>query len=700
MKNNSPIHYFMAGCFSIFFVTALPAQAPVYNQGLTNAKSTSNDLASMVLSSRLINPFSNNPVSAFTTPENDGHFHEATGVAHTMPFTSGICVANTVNRFSGSFHSNMYIGNQSGVNVILAWGQLMLNYTGTGTGNINSPTIVSAASYSGVPLEIRSTSTGGAGGESALALRTSTNLYFFGTAVNLSAITTYPGFGGIAVNTAASNVTAKLPAGVAIGDIIQIAISKRAFAIVTNAGNVYVLSTVQNLEGDAGGADATIWHQVKISGGVTPLTGVTKLSLSSSGAFALTSAGNIYYWGSPANVAGAINTVTSYDYAYNMSAQIPSGKTVIDLVVLGTSTPSNSTLFILCDDKKVYSCGLNTNGVLGVGNATVTFNQATFVAVSGLTNIVKIDGDTEADLFTMAALNTTGQLYGWGNSQSGMLGVPASPTGPTTNYTYQTPFQIFSPSPAGVNFTDFSVAGHFTIAFYTNGSTDQYWYLGHNTGGSIGDPSNVTTYIVAAAPASLNASGGVSFDCSNVTLPVELVGFNGKWVNEQVALSWKTASELNTNYFTVERSADGVSFFPVGTVSAIGSSNNETSYNFLDKVPVSGVNYYRIKTVDIDSKFQYSTIVKLSRQLSEKLTVSPNPFSSTVSIQITLANKEKGTIRIIDQNGKTVYSSSRILDAGTNMVVLNNLSNLSAGTYLVEASFGTLKTSKQIFKSN
>jgi len=688
--------------FFLFGKSILSAQPSILNLPGGGGKIATGDNASMELSYKAINTLGAEPASFLTETENDGHFHEATGVAHSLQFTSGACVANTVNRFSGSYHSNLYIGNSSGTNVVLAWGQNMSLYiTGAGT-NYTSPTVVPATSYaSSIPLEVRSSSSGGANGYSALVLRTSTKLYFWGTTANLTAITTMASFGGASLVAANSDVTAKLPAGVAITDIKQVAVSQKALAIVTNSGNIYVLTTVQNLQGDAAAASSTIWHQVKLSGGVTALSGVTKLSLSSSGAFALTSANKIYYWGSPANVAGVANIATSYNYAYDMSAQIPAGKTVTDLVVLGTLAPSPSTLFISCNDGKVYATGLNTNGCLGTNNATYTYNAPTFATVkttdgtTDLTNIVKIDGDTEADIFCMAGITSTGQIYGWGDSPAGMLGVNAA----TGSFPVPLTSHLFYPTP-GVNYTDFSVAGHFTIAFYTNGVSDQYWYLGHNTGGSIGDPANVTTYILSASPASLNASGGVSFDCSNATLPVEFIGFTGKWVNEEVALSWKTATEQNTNYFTVERSADAVSFIPVGIVSAIGSSNSETLYSFLDKTPLSGANYYRLKTVDIDSRFQYSATLKLNKQLNDKLIVSPNPFSSTVSIQITLANKEKGTIRIIDRNGKTVYSSSRILDGGTNIILLNNLAHLSAGTYLVETSFGTVKTSKQIFKSN
>lgn len=430
------------------------------------------------------------------------------------------CVAGTYNRFSGSYHSNLYIGNQVGTNVLLSWGQNMLTYTAGVAGNITAPTFVSTSSYAGIPYEVRSSSTGGASGPSVMGLRTSSNLYIFGNTANIASITSMAGFGSGSLINANSDVTSKLPAGVAITDVAQFAISPNAIAIVTNTGHVYILTKNVNLQGDKAVAGPAIWHHVTLSDGVSFLSGVVKFSLSSSGAFALTSSGSIYYWGAPANVNAVVNTATSYNYAYDMTAQIPAGKTVVDIVTLGQNTGSN-VLFLLCNDLNVYSCGLNNDGVLGVGNATVSFNQPTFQPVSGLTNIVRIDGNTEAGLFTMGAMSTTGHVYGWGDGVACMLGI-ASESSFTTTYTNISPVDIYGTG----GFSDFSIAGHFTIAFFTDLTVpvDQYWYVGHNTGGSIGIPSIVAPVISNAAVARLDAPATISFNCSNAQPTIGVVG--------------------------------------------------------------------------------------------------------------------------------------------------------------------------------
>jgi Secretion system C-terminal sorting domain len=630
---------------------------------------------------------------AQTDPEDEHGFEEANG-AHSLFSPTATCYPGTISRFTGSYHSNLYIGNSAGANVLLAWGQVMLDYTGTGTGNILSPTVVAAASYaSSIPLEVRSASSGGAAGLSSFALRTNTKLYVFGTAANITAFTTYAGFGGVALTTAASDVTAKLPTGVLITDIAQMAMSQKAFAIVTNTGDVYVLTTVLNMQGDnAAAATPTVWHHVVLPAGVTGvgpyLTGVTKISVSSSGILASTATNKLYYWGAPANVAGAVNIATSYKYAFDMTAQIPSGKIVKDVVVLGTKLPSSSTLFLLCDDKKVYANGLNTGGVLGINNATLTFNQPTFITVKGtdgltdLANIVKIDGDTEADIFTMGAQSTTGQIFGWGDSPAGMLGLSTATPG-TGTFPVPKTVQLYIPAP-NVAFTDFSISGHFTIAFYSNGGTDQYWYLGHNTGGSVGDPANVTVYILAAAPAPLNSSGGVTFDCSAAVLPLTWLSFNAVKKDNTVVLNWSTASEQNTQNFLVQTSIDGITWKTLDIVQSTGFINPYGNYNYTHTNPANAINYYRLIQQDIDGKNSYSKIE--TALFSKKINLLSVYSNAVTNGKLKIQLQDASAISIYNVEGKLILRSQ--LAGGTQTIDVNNLAK---GMYMIQAGKETEK---------
>lgn len=673
----------------------------------------------------------------------DEHDHERANVAYPL-MTSGNCVSGTVNRFSGSYHSNLYIGNSNGSNVLLGWGQNMALYTtGSGT-NITSPSEVLSSSYgNGIPYEVRSASTGGAGGESALALRTSNKLFVFGTTANYQAITSISNFGGTSLIDSNSDVTSKLPNGIAITDISQMAITNNAFALVTNTGEVWMLSKNKNLVGEKynstsstsvliantgsktftietglpwGNGDimtlsstanstnnmtltvtaynsstgvitatataksgsgtftswnatlsssnniSTKWHKVKLSDGVTALSGVTKFSLSSSGAFALTSTGKIYYWGYPANVNGIINTTTSYDYAYDMSAQIPSGTNVNDLVCLGKT---GSTLFLLCSNNKVYGCGLNTNGVLGINNSTYTTNQVTFQPVKGidgttdLSDIVRIDGDTEADIFTMGAMTSDGKIYGWGDDQMSMLGYNSGHSSAGTSYPTPKTVQLFSSGTAPTSgYADFSIAGHFTIAFYhteTVGATqgvDQYWYLGHNSGSSLGKVVSGTN-IYNTIAAYLNSSAGVTFDCSNTQPTITVTG---------------TLSAFN--------SCNGLAS-PTQTLSVSGANLSDnitiTAPSGFEVSTSSGSGFGTTATLTQSSSTVSATTVYVRITSSASGTPSGNiSCTSTGATTVTVA--VSGTVNSLP----TVTSTTGASRTGTGILTLTGIASTSA----------------------
>ena len=194
---------FLFNKFFIFSINVLTLMTLLLVGSIkVNAQNLSNNLDGAVLSSGLNNSNGN---------EHFQNINDNNVFINSMPYFGGACVAGTVNRFTGSYHSNLYIGNNNGSNILLAWGQNMANYanikasTGSST-DVYVPTLVPASNYSGVPYEVRSSSSGSSTGYSAMLLRTSTKLYLFGTAANLTAISSLAGFGGAAINTAASDI--------------------------------------------------------------------------------------------------------------------------------------------------------------------------------------------------------------------------------------------------------------------------------------------------------------------------------------------------------------------------------------------------------------------------------------------------------------------------------------------------------------
>ncbi len=131
----------------------------------------------------------------------------------------------------------------------------------------------------------------------------------------------------------------------------------------------------------------------------------------------------------------------------------------------------------------------------------------------------------------------------------------------------------------------------------------------------------------------------ISYDFSTTTLPVTWLSFEGEKQGNQIKLDWKTASEINSAWFEVERSYEGKEWEQVGKVKAAGNTNNISSYSFTDthsgiENPNTDFVYYRLKQLDIDGTFSYSSIVQIQLrqpQLAEEqitYTAYPVPFGS------------------------------------------------------------------------
>ncbi|MDX5346134.1 MAG: T9SS type A sorting domain-containing protein, partial [Hymenobacteraceae bacterium] len=128
------------------------------------------------------------------------------------------------------------------------------------------------------------------------------------------------------------------------------------------------------------------------------------------------------------------------------------------------------------------------------------------------------------------------------------------------------------------------------------------------------------------------------FLADNITpLPVELLYISATAEGEAVNVRWATASEQNSDYFTVERSSDGVLFEPVATVKGAGFSNELNTYQVMDKNPLQGISYYRLKQADLDGQVNYSKIqsVAFSGNALPGFVVFPNPSKHRFFIQTT-----------------------------------------------------------------
>jgi hypothetical protein len=166
-------------------------------------------------------------------------------------------------------------------------------------------------------------------------------------------------------------------------------------------------------------------------------------------------------------------------------------------------------------------------------------------------------------------------------------------------------------------------------------------------------------------------------------LPVELVSFSGECLNEKVSLSWSTASEINNDYFTVERSADGVDFAPVGEVDGAGNSYQLLRYFFEDAQPQES-GYYRLKQTDFDGAYEYSDLVFVACAETEgrKLLVYPNPGTSAFTLMVSGGDEIPHYFSVTDLQGQ------RVNEGTVQRLQIISTEDLAPGMYFITLDTG------------
>lgn len=184
-------------------------------------------------------------------------------------------------------------------------------------------------------------------------------------------------------------------------------------------------------------------------------------------------------------------------------------------------------------------------------------------------------------------------------------------------------------------------------------------------------------------------------------LPVRLVSFAAGLTENKVALSWTVSDEIDSKYYEIERSTNGLDFIVIDKIIS-KSSGTVNTYQSLDVNPANGPNYYRIKMIDKNGAIQYSKIItaRVASKNIANISVRPNPFIDHVDITI---DQEKATpisIDIIDAVGKTIYKNTILGNAGTNRININKLSKLSVGLYVINVNTSTGTTQYKLVKRN
>lgn len=141
----------------------------------------------------------------------------------------------------------------------------------------------------------------------------------------------------------------------------------------------------------------------------------------------------------------------------------------------------------------------------------------------------------------------------------------------------------------------------------------------------------------------------------NSPLPIELIDFDAEPTPQrEVRCTWTTATELNNDYFTVERSRDAIAFEPIGEVDGAGTSHAPRDYSFLDRDPFTGLSYYRLRQTDVDGSSSLSQVLPVWIEAhGPVIAVFPNPNNGS----FTLVRSNPGTdlsLELLDASGRAV----------------------------------------------
>lgn len=188
-----------------------------------------------------------------------------------------------------------------------------------------------------------------------------------------------------------------------------------------------------------------------------------------------------------------------------------------------------------------------------------------------------------------------------------------------------------------------------------------------------------------------DASGTTTCTYTAGVLPVVFADFTARPADGTVRLDWTTATELDNDYFQVERSANGYDFTPLGKVSGSGDSETFLQYDFTDRSPLSGAAYYRLRQVDYDGTESFSRIVSVKNTATITLTAFPTILNGTHELTVELP--EATTLELLNISGQILRTYPSVTEGSQTL----DMSGLATGMYLLRTTAGTTVRSTKVF---
>jgi len=368
------------------------------------------------------------------------------------------------------------------------------------------------------------------------------------------------------------------------------------------------------------------------------------------------------------------------------------------------------------NSNKTLNGSTTVNGTLTLENSTITFDANNLTMGSS--------GDiTGATLFNYLKTNSTGTLtrpvvasstsYPIGNGSYNPATLVNS--GVSDNFSIRVSDAVLTNGITGTAITSDIVNRTWLITEQSAGGSnvdvEVQWngtdelsgfnrslcYLSRHDG--VGWDDDATAAAGGSGPYTRTRSGVTAFSPfavgSNGLLPIELLDLKATPQIRQILLSWRTATERDNALFAVEHSTAGNGFTEIGRIEGAGTSFETHDYQFTDPAPAKGTNYYRLRQVDVDGRYSYSSVVTAVLNETGNVRVTPTPASDHLQVQLEDASEEGIQWKVFDYTGRTVLSGTESADI---TAFSFDVSSLAQGAYTLSMQVGTAIYTKLVIK--
>jgi hypothetical protein len=232
--------------------------------------------------------------------------------------------------------------------------------------------------------------------------------------------------------------------------------------------------------------------------------------------------------------------------------------------------------------------------------------------------------------------------------------------------------------------------------------------VAHWNGTAWEDPYNATTFTTGCTGTTPGLTGTIStgavvtsyspFTFGSISgvstvnaLPIEMLYFKGEKESNTTELSWATASETNSNYFTLEKSGDGIHFEQIAQLPGAGpgTSNTTRNYSFTDHAPYNGTNYYYLTETDLNGDIISVNPISVTFNLPENFSVFeyPNPVKNEpINLKFTGLQDNDVLVVLRDALGREIYSKVVMIEKNDFLYEISSEETIPPGVYLIVAT--------------